>query len=56
VAGECAVTLVPDILVLGHFGPCAWLVCRIADGYSGVSRVSRVRVVLGKGYGEGRMP
>jgi len=26
-ACECAVTSVPDISVLGQFGPWAWLVC-----------------------------
>ena len=48
-AGECTVTLVPDILVLGHFNPWEWLVCRIlASGCSasGVSRVSRVRATF----------
>jgi len=44
-SNECAVTSVPDISFLGHFGLGARLICRIlAGGCSGVSRVSRVRV------------
>jgi len=47
-ADECAVTSIPDISVLGQFGPWAWLVCRIlACGCSGVSRVRfRYRLLL----------
>jgi len=28
---ECAVTFFLEILVLDHFGPWAWLVCRILE-------------------------
>ena len=42
VACKCAVTLVPDISVIGHFSLWARLVCRILLGCSGVSRVSSV--------------
>jgi len=44
-ARECTVSLVPDITVLGHFGPLAWLARRIlASSCSGVSRVSMIEV------------